>query len=87
MSDTRWPALLTGKAAEEFLGINEHALRRLVHEGLIARVQIPTLTGPKATRFRRTDLEEFVASLPSGEGELPEQLNPSVVASEERRAG
>lgn len=83
--NTRWPALLTGKAAGEFLGINEHSLRQLVHEGLLTRVQVPTLTGPRATRFRRTDLEKFVASLPSGEGEQPEQLNQSVVASEERR--
>lgn len=87
MSHARWPALLTGPLAQEFLGINQHALRQLVAEEYIHRVQIPTMSGARATRFRRVDLERFVEELPVGINQQPEQLNPTVVASEERRAG
>lgn len=64
----RWPALLTAGEVCEYLGVGQSKLKELRAGGYIESVRIG---GERLIRFRRSDLDRFVESLPVGKGESP----------------
>lgn len=63
----RWPALLTLSEAANYLGVGEDLVKRLRAREAIKSVRI----GERGIRFRRDDLDKFIAELPEGMGEFP----------------
>jgi excisionase family DNA binding protein len=61
----RWPATLTREQAMEYLNVGETLFKSLVASGQIRPVRIKSLI-----RYRRTDLDQFVAELEEGKGEF-----------------
>lgn len=64
MSD-RWPALLTQDEAAAYLGIGITSLK-----GLRASEQINSVRIAGAIRYRKTDLDDYIAGLAIAKGEF-----------------
>jgi excisionase family DNA binding protein len=63
MSD-RWPALLNKQLAAEYLCFSIRTIERLVADG---KLKTCLVRGSKDIRFRRSELDDFVEGLPSGD--------------------
>ncbi len=61
----RWPALLTQEEAAQYLGIGVTKLK-----SLRASEQIKTVRIGDAVRYRLTDLDRWVACLPTAKGKF-----------------
>lgn len=64
MSD--WPALLSTKQAAGYLSLSVAKVRELRSRGFLKSVRVDG-----AIRYRRRELDQFIESLPEGEGEFP----------------
>ena len=64
----RWPALLTAAECCEYLGIGMTKFKELRASRFVESVRIGS---GRCIRFRRVDLDRFVESLPTGEGDKP----------------
>lgn len=77
--ERRWALLLVAKDAAAFLGIS---LRKLYELRAAGELPAPVRLGERIVRYRRSDLEAYVASL-AGDASIPE---PAQLVAGKRRA-
>ena len=63
--ERRWGALLSKQETAEYLSISTRTLNRLMAEKLLQPVAIGSLL-----RFRRSDVDGYIESLPSARGRV-----------------
>lgn len=66
MGAERWPALLSRAEAAEYLGVSETTISREKAGGRLHSVTIRGLI-----KYRRSELDSYIESLPYGDGTCP----------------